>query len=215
MKQNLTELVFILDRSGSMSGLETETIGGYNSLLKKQKKMDGEANVTTILFNQEYEILHDRKPIRDVKPISSKEYYACGFTALLDAIGVTIEQLDEKIERTSKNARPDKVMIVITTDGYENASRNYSKERVRELIEKMQKRNDWECVFLGANMDAIQEACSLGIRPQMSRTYSADKKGVESIFNAVGQVVNALRSPRFLSKDEFYDACDSLLDDVK
>jgi uncharacterized protein YegL len=146
MKQNLTELVFILDRSGSMSGLETETIGGYNSLLKKQKKMDGEANVTTILFNQEYEILHDRKPIRDVKPISSKEYYACGFTALLDA---------------------------------------------------------------------IQEACSLGIRPQMSRTYSADKKGVESIFNAVGQVVNALRSPRFLSKDEFYDACDSLLDDVK
>ena len=158
MKKNTTELVFILDRSGSMSGLESDTIGGYNGMLEKQKGIEGEAFVTTVLFDDQYEILHDHIDIRKVDPVSEKEYYVRGTTALLDAIGKTINKI-------ANAAGSDKVLFVITTDGMENASREYDYEQVRKMIER-QKEKGWEFIFLGANIDAAKTAGKCGIEEE-------------------------------------------------
>lgn len=192
MQNNLTELVFILDRSGSMGGLESDTIGGYNAMLLKQQALKGEAVVTTVLFDDKYELLHDRINLRAVSPITEKEYYVRGSTALLDAIGRSIAKIDTALTHTAEDYRANKVLFVITTDGMENASSEYSYERVREMVEA-QKRRGWEFLFLGANIDAVETAGKFGIDEDRAVRYHADSKGTKLNFCAVSSAVMSFR----------------------
>lgn len=176
MKNKKTELVFILDRSGSMTGLETDTIGGFNAMIKKQQKEEGEAVITTVLFDDQYELLHDRIALEGVRPLTKKEYYVRGYTALYDAVGKTILKINSVQKNTKEEARAEKVLFVIITDGYENASREFTIQMVKKLIEE-QKKEGWEFIFLGANIDAVETAGSLGIdekRAQISTMMSRE-----------------------------------------
>ncbi|NLC04495.1 MAG: VWA domain-containing protein [Tissierellia bacterium] len=194
MKTNTTELVFILDKSGSMSGLESDTIGGYNAMLKKQQDEPGEAIVTTILFDDKYEILHDRTNIKGIKPITDKEYYVCGSTALLDAIGKTINKIVNATRHTAKEYQADKVIFVITTDGMENASREYGPEKIKKMIEHQKSKYNWEFIFLGANIDAISTARDIGIDEDRAVKYHADAEGTLLNYNVVSEALINLRS---------------------
>ena len=185
MKKNLTEMVFILDRSGSMCYLVDDTIGGFNSMIENQKKEDGEAYVTTVLFDDKYELLHDHIDIQEITPITSKEYFARGCTALLDAVGKTINAIGNRLSDTPEEERPEKVIFVITTDGMENASREFTKKSVKEMIEHQQSKYSWTFVFLGANMDAVDEAASLGINASHAHSYTASAQGTSSLYSAV------------------------------
>lgn len=196
MKKNLTELVFILDRSGSMSGLESDTIGGYNALLKKQKEEPGEAIVTTVLFDDNYEILHDRINVKGIRPITEKEYFVCGCTALLDAIGKTINKTLNVQKNTNEEQRADKVMFVITTDGMENASNEYNYEKIKKMVEWQKEKYGWEFIFIGANIDAIATAAKFGIGSDRAANYNADGKGTRLNYEAVSNVVSELRASR-------------------
>lgn len=193
MKKNLTELVFILDRSGSMQGLEGDTIGGFNAMLEKQKKEPGKALVSTVLFDDKVEVLHDRVQVGEVKPITGKEYYVRGCTALLDAVGGAIQH----IGNIHKYARPDDVpehtLFVITTDGMENASRCYDPRRVKEMIQRQKKKYGWEFLFLGANIDAVETAGHLGIAPDRAVNYRCDSQGTRLNYEAVGRAAAAVR----------------------
>lgn len=191
--KNLTELVFILDKSGSMTGLEKDTIGGFNSMLQKQKALDGECRITTVLFNNRYELLHDRIDIHAVSPMTEREYQVGGSTALLDAIGLMIQKLVSVQKNTAQEYRAEKVMFVIITDGEENSSREFSAERVKKMIET-EKKYGWEFVFLGANIDAVETAGRFGIAPQMAVDYIADEKGTELNFQAMSEAVACFRS---------------------
>lgn len=192
MKKGLTELVFILDRSGSMAGLESDTIGGFNGMLKKQKKEEGEAVVTTVLFDDQYELLHDRIVIDGIAPMTEREYYVRGCTALLDAVGKTIGKIDRVQKHTAEELKAEKVIFVITTDGLENASREYSYEQLRKMIEQ-KKQAGWEFLFLGANMDAVSEAAKFGIAGERAVTYQNDSQGVELNYLAVSQFLSQAR----------------------
>ena len=194
MKQGLTELVFILDRSGSMSGLESDTIGGFNGLLEKQKQESGECIVTTVLFDDKYELLHDRIALPSVSKISSKEYFVRGSTALLDAIGRTLDKTRNAQQNTREEGRAEKVLFVIVTDGMENASREYRLDRVKEMIERQTKEFGWEFLFLGANMDAISVAAGFGIAPDRAVTYRADAAGTKLNYDVVSDTVACLRA---------------------
>jgi len=194
MKNNLTELVFILDKSGSMAGLETDTIGGFNTLLAKQKKEKGEAVITTVLFDNNYEILHDRKDIRQVDPITDKEYFVAGSTALLDALGRTINRIGKAISEMREQDRPGKVMVVIITDGMENASREFKYSQIKHMIEHQQTKYAWEFIFLGANIDAVAAAEQVGIRADRSATYNADEQGTRLNYETVCCAVSEFRS---------------------
>jgi uncharacterized protein YegL len=198
MKKDLTELVFILDRSGSMSGLEADTIGGYNAMLEKQKKMDGEANVTTILFDDRIETLHDRISIQNMKPITEKEYYVRGCTALLDAIGQTISYMGNVQKYAKEEDRANKVLFVITTDGYENSSHEYSYEKIRHMIERQKKQYDWEFLFLGANIDAVATAQRVGIREDFATNYVADAQGTKLNYEAINHAISSCRMDKVL-----------------
>ena len=193
MQKSLTEIVFILDRSGSMGGLEDDTIGGYNSVLKKQQAMEGEATITTVLFDDKYELLHDRINLKAVSPITQKEYFVRGTTALLDAIGRTIAKIDAALSHTAEEYRAEKVLFVITTDGMENASREFSYDRVRDLVEK-QKQKGWEFLFLGANIDAVETAGKFGIDADRAANFHADKEGLEKNFMGVNDAVSGFRA---------------------
>lgn len=201
MKANLTELVFILDRSGSMAGLESDTIGGFNSMLKKQKEEPGEAVVTTVLFDDKYELLHDRIDIRGIRPITEKEYYVRGSTALLDAIGLTISKLANAHKQTSEEYRPDRVMFVITTDGLENASREYTFDKLKRMVEVQREKYGWEFIFLGANIDAISTAASFGISADRAANFVSDSKGTDLNFKVVSEAVSAFRTCSAISDD--------------
>jgi uncharacterized protein YegL len=185
MKKGLTELVFILDKSGSMSGLETDTIGGYNSMLEKQKTAPGEAHVTTVLFDNNYELLHDRIDLRAVNPITECEYQVGGSTALLDAIGRTINKIGNAQKHTAADYRAEKVMFVIITDGEENSSREYTSDKVKAQIERQKSRYDWEFIFLGANIDAVETAARFGIDRSRAQNYHADSAGSAVVYEAV------------------------------
>ena len=193
MKKNLTELVFILDRSGSMSGLEADTIGGFNSLIAKQKKEEGEALVSTILFNQKSVVLHDRIPLGAVPPMTNRDYVAQGNTALLDAIGGAVHH----IGIVQKYARPEDVpehtLFVITTDGMENASRTYSDARVKQMIERQKEKYGWEFLFLGANIDAVETAGRFGIDRDRAVDYLSDTVGTDLNFQVLNSAVQAVR----------------------
>lgn len=196
MKTNLTELVFILDKSGSMSGLESDTIGGYNALLKKQKEEPGEAIITTVLFDDNYELLHDRINVKGIRPITEKEYFVCGCTALLDAIGKTINKIGNVQRNTNEQQRADKVMFVITTDGMENASIEYNYEKVKKMVERQKEKYGWEFIFIGANIDAISTAAKFGISSDRAANYNADGQGTRLNYEAVSHVVSELRASR-------------------
>lgn len=200
-KTNITELVFILDRSGSMSGLEDATTGGYNSVLKTQKEEPGTAFVTTVLFDDSYELLHDRINIMELRPITGKEYFVRGSTALLDAVGKTISRVGSDQKHAGEGRRADKVMIVIITDGMENASREYTYRRVMEMINRQKSRYGWEFLFLGANIDAIATAAKFGIDADRAANYHADSKGTRLNYEAVSNFASNLRN------DISNDAC--------
>lgn len=188
-----TELVFILDKSGSMHGLEQDTIGGFNSMLQKQKELDGECRITTVLFDNRYELLHDRIDIRAVSSMTEKEYQVGGTTALLDAIGRTVQKLVSVQKNTAKEYRADRVLFVIITDGQENASREYSSDRVKEMIQLEKEKYGWEFVFLGANIDAVETAGRLGISRDRAVDYVPDGAGTALNFQMMSETVAAFR----------------------
>lgn len=193
MKKGLTELVFIVDRSGSMRGLEADTIGGYNGLIDRQKQEQGEAYVSTVLFDDQCEVIHDRTPIDEVAPLTSKDYYVRGCTALLDAVGGAIHHIGNIHKYAREEDRPEKTIFVITTDGMENASHIYTYNKVKEMVEHQQNRYGWEFIFLGANIDVIGEANRMGIRPERAVNYKHDSQGTKISYDAVGKAVANFR----------------------
>ena len=193
MRKNLTELVFIIDRSGSMSGLEADTIGGFNSLLEKQKKETGEAYVSMVLFDDRTEVLYDRVDIRKVEPMNDQQYYVRGCTALLDAVGGAIHHIKNVHRYARPEDVPEKTLFIITTDGMENASRLYSFDKVRRMIENEKETNHWEFLFLGANIDAIQVAGRFGIKPSRAVNYENDSVGTRLNYEVMAQAVSCAR----------------------
>ena len=200
LKSNLTELVFILDKSGSMAGLEADTIGGFNAMLMKQQKAEGEAFVTTVLFNHLYELIHDRINVRGISPITKKDYEVGGTTALLDAIGFTIQKMINVQKRTSEDERAEKVLFVITTDGMENASREYTIDKIRKMVQHQKEKYGWEFMFLGANIDAISTAAQFGINKDFAVDYHADDTGMQLNYEAVNEAVTNLRSGKKIDR---------------
>lgn len=196
-----TEIVFILDRSGSMSGLEKDTIGGYNSMLKKQQKEEGEAIVTTVLFDHDYEIIHDRINIREIESITEREYFVRGCTALLDAMGITINKIINATKNTKKEHQADKVVFIIITDGMENSSREYSYEKIKAMIEKQKEKYKWEFIFLGANIDAVSTAARFGIGEDRAADYNADCKGVQLNYDVVNDLMRQVRASKEICRN--------------
>lgn len=192
ISNNITELVFILDRSGSMSGLEGDVIGGFNSMIDKQRGEEGEAFVTTVLFDDRIETLYSSEPIGSVRPMDRDTYYVRGCTALLDAVGSTILNVSNRQDKLEHEKKAGKVIFVITTDGLENASREFSARQVKNLISSKNE-SGWEFIFLGANIDAVAEAGRLGIRPSRAGNFSASARGVTASYDAVGAVVSEMR----------------------
>lgn len=188
-----TELVFIVDRSGSMAGLESDTIGGFNSMLAKQRAIPGECAVTTVLFDHRIETLHDHIDLRAVRDLTQDDYWVRGSTALLDAIGSTIDRVVSRQRHTAAPYRANRVLFVIITDGYENASRRYSLNKVRKMITHEREQYHWEFVFLGANIDAVETADDFGIDPMYAANFHADSRGMEASFEAVSCAATAVR----------------------
>lgn len=191
--KDYTELVFILDRSGSMEGLERDTIGGFNSVLRKNREQEGDAIVSTVLFDDKIDVICDRKDIRDVKPITDREYFVRGCTALLDAVGGAIEHVSKTQKALPKHHRAKNVVFVITTDGYENASREFTYPQVKKLIEKKRKKG-WEFVFMGANIDAAAEAARIGIAADRAVTYNGDSLGTMAAYGSMAAATCQARS---------------------
>ena len=193
MKKNLTELVMILDRSGSMGGLESDTIGGYNSMLKKQREEEGEVLVSTILFDDRSEVLYDRVPLEKMPQMTEKEYYVRGCTALLDAVGGAIHHIASVHKYAREEDRPEKTIFVITTDGLENASREYSYGRVKKMVEQQKEKYGWEFLFLGANIDAIETAGRFGISADRATNYNSDREGTALNYEVLAETVCKMR----------------------
>lgn len=200
MGNGITELVFILDRSGSMGGLESDTIGGFNSMIEKQKKEPGKVYVSTVLFDNRSEVLHDRIKLEDVPLMTEKDYYVRGSTALVDAIGGAIHHIVNIHKYAREEDVPEKTMFIITTDGMENASRHYSSNQIKAMIER-QKEAGWEFLFIGANIDAVETAGRYGIRRDRVANYKADSRGTEILYQSVSEVVGNIRCDMALSED--------------
>lgn len=194
MKNNITELVFILDRSGSMAGLESDTIGGFNALIEKQKKQEGECYVSTVLFDNVSEVLHDRVHLTDIMPMSEQDYEVHGCTALLDAIGGAIHHIGNIHKYARKEDVPEHTMFVITTDGMENASHKYNSDTIKKMIERQKEKYGWEFLFLGANIDAVQTAAHFGINSDRAVNYHADHQGTQIVYEAVAETVCQMRA---------------------
>ena len=193
MRENLTEIVFILDRSGSMSGLESDTIGGFNSMIAKQQKEEGEAIVSTVLFDDETDVIHDRVAIGEVRKLTEEDYYVRGCTALLDAVGGAIHHIGNVHKYAREEDRPAKTLFVITTDGLENASRHYSFTDVKKLIKRQQEQYNWEFLFLGANIDAIEVAGNMGISRDRAANYNCDEVGTALNYQVLEAAVTRVR----------------------
>ena len=191
--KNLTEMVFILDKSGSMGGLESDTIGGYNSMLEKQRKEEGDAVVTNVFFNDKYFMIHDRADIKKIKALTTKEYFVGGSTALLDAIGKTINHIGNRHKYAPDNELPEKTIVTIITDGEENSSWEFTLPQVKQMIERQKEKYGWEFLFLGANIDAVTTAAGFGISADRAVTYEADAKGTRMNFDAVSDVACCMR----------------------
>lgn len=197
----MTELVFILDRSGSMAGLEADTIGGFNSMIARQKQEAGEALVSTVLFDNESAVIHDRLPLCEVPPLTEKEYFTCGCTALLDAVGGAIHHIGNIHKYARREDVPEKTMFIITTDGYENASRRYDYERVRRMIERQKEKYGWEFLFLGANIDAVETARHFGIGADRAVNYHSDSAGTQLNYEVLSEAISAVRCSAPLGAD--------------
>ena len=193
MKKGLTELVFILDRSGSMAGLEGDTIGGFNAMIAKQKKAEGEAYVSTVLFDNESVVIHDRVDIQKVEPMTEAQYSVRGCTALLDAIGKAIHHIGNVHKYAREEDRPEHTLFVITTDGMENASHRYNAQQVKEKIERQKTKYGWEFIFLGANIDAVETAKNFGIGKDRAVTYHSDHEGTKLNYEVISDAVTQLR----------------------
>jgi uncharacterized protein YegL len=196
MKKNLTEIVFILDRSGSMAGLEKDTIGGFNAMIEKQKAEEGEAYISTVLFDNESVVIHDRISLDRIPKLTEKEYYVRGCTALLDAVGGAIHHIANVHKYAREEDRPEKTLFVITTDGMENASRRYTYDKVKQMISRQKEKYGWEFLFLGANIDAAREAARFGIGADRAANYHADHQGTAVIYDAVCETVCDFRASR-------------------
>ena len=201
MKKNLTELVFILDRSGSMAGLEKDTIGGFNSMIARQKAAEGEALVSTVLFSNESKVIHDRIDVRRVEPLTEREYVACGCTALLDAIGGAIHHIGNVHKYAREEDRPEHTLFVITTDGLENASHSYSADRVRRMIRRQRENYGWEFIFLGANIDAVETAAHIGIDRSRAVNYHSDSRGTRLNYEVLSEAISSVRSCKPLEEN--------------
>lgn len=201
MKKNLTEIVFILDRSGSMSGLEADTIGGFNSMIEKQRKESGEALISTILFDNVSEVLHDRVPVQKVAPMTDRDYFVCGGTALLDAIGGAIRHIGNIHKYARQEDVPEHTLFVITTDGMENASYRYNSETVRKMIERQKSKYGWEFLFLGANIDAVETAGRFGIDADRAVNYHSDHEGTQLNYEVLSAAVSAVRHSAPLGRE--------------
>ena len=189
MSKGYTEIVYILDRSGSMGGLESDTIGGFNSMMEKQKKTGEKAVVSTVLFDDECEVIHDRVPIEKIEKMTDKQYYVRGCTALLDAVGGAIHHIGNVHKYAREEDRPEKTIFVITTDGMENASSRYSREKIEKMVKKQQKKYGWEFIFIGANIDAYAEAQKYGIRKDRAVNYVCDSVGTANVYAGVSKAV--------------------------
>jgi len=215
MKKGLTEIVFILDRSGSMRGLETDTIGGYNSMIEKQKGEEGEALISTVLFDNETEVLHDRVPLAKIGPITDKDYFVRGSTALLDAVGGAIHHISNIHKYARKEDVPEKTLFIITTDGMENSSRQYSYDKVKKMVEKRKEKDHWEFIFLGANIDAVSVADRFGVDRSRAVRYECDGAGTALNYKVMGKMVSCARACG--SAQEMEEAFDSgeMLGDIR
>ena len=200
-ENNLTELVFILDRSSSMSGLESDTIGGFNAMIEKQKKEAGECFVSTVLFDNESTVLHDRLPLEEIRALTARDYQVGGCTALIDAIGGAIHHIGNIHKYARKEDVPAHTMFVIMTDGMENASRRYSSDEVKRKIERQKEKYGWEFLFIGANIDAVETAKHYGIAPNRAVNYHADQDGTRVVYEAVSEAVCNLRASKAVSDD--------------
>ena len=207
MKNNITELVFILDRSGSMAGLEGDTIGGFNAMIEKQKKQDGECYVSTVLFDNESEVLHDRVKLSEIRPMTDKDYTVRGCTALIDALGGAIHHIGNVHKYARPEDVPEHTMFIITTDGMENASRRYSSDKVKAMIERQKEKYGWEFLFIGANIDAVETAARYGIGADRAVNYNADKEGTSIVYESVAKAVCNVRACATLSADWSDEIC--------
>ena len=201
MRKDLTELVFIIDRSGSMSGLESDTIGGFNSMIRKQKQAEGEALISTVLFDNVSEVLHDRVNVKDIQPMTEQDYTVRGTTALLDAIGGAIHHIGNVHKYARQEDVPEHTMFVITTDGMENASRYYSSDKVKKMIERQKVKYGWEFLFLGANIDAVETASHFGIGADRAVNYNSDSKGTALNYEVVSDAICSVRCSAPLKSD--------------
>ena len=197
IKNGITELVFILDRSGAMSGLEADTIGGFNSMLEKQKKLDGKTYVSTVLFDNEIEVLHDRVDISKIEPMNDKQYYVRGCTALIDAIGSSIHHIGNVHKYARPEDVPEHTIFVITTDGMENASREYSAEKVKQMVKHEEEKYGWEFIFVAANIDAVETAARIGIRRDRAANYNHTGHGTRKLYDAVSMACESIRMDAF------------------
>ncbi len=197
----MTELVFILDRSGSMAGLEADTIGGFNAMIEKQKREPGPALVSTVLFSNESEVIHDRLPLDRVPPMTERDYFARGCTALLDAVGEAIHHIGNVHKYARREDVPEKTLFIITTDGYENASRRYSYETVQRMIERQKTKYGWEFLFLGANIDAAKEAARFGISAERAVDYKCDEVGTALNYDVISEAICTVRACEPLTAD--------------
>ena len=193
MKNNITEIVFILDRSGSMAGLESDTIGSFNAMIEKQKSVEGECYVSTVLFDNVSEVLYDRVKLSEIKPMTDKDYFVRGCTALIDAIGGAIHHIGNIHKYARKEDVPEHTVFVIITDGMENASHNYDADQVRAMISRQQEKYRWEFLFIGANIDAVKTAENFGIKRDRAVDYNADKEGTRVVYDTVGAAISYMR----------------------
>ncbi|MCR4637514.1 MAG: VWA domain-containing protein [Butyrivibrio sp.] len=189
MSKGYTEIIYILDRSGSMGGLESDTIGGFNSMMEQQKKTGEKAVVSTVLFDDVCEVIHDRVPIEKVEKMTDKQYYVRGCTALLDAVGGAIHHIGNVHKYAREEDRPEKTIVVITTDGMENASCKYSRDKIEKMVKRQQKKYGWEFIFIGANIDAYAEAQKYGIRRDRAVNYVCDDIGTANVYAGVSKAV--------------------------
>ncbi len=219
MGKGLTEIIYILDRSGSMSGLEADTIGGFNSMMEKQKKTGEKAIVSTVLFDDVSEVIHDRVPIENIGKMTDEQYFVRGCTALLDAVGGAIHHIGNVHKYAREEDRPEKTIVVITTDGMENASRKYSREKIEKMVKKQQKKYGWEFIFIGANIDAYSEAQKYGIRKDRAVNYVCDEMGTAGVFAGVTRAVCSVmksESAKTVARDlDDSDWCGEIYEDYR